>query len=131
LLPFPARSFDVVLSNHVIEHVLNQRLHLGEIRRVLADRGVCYLATPNRSSPLMQGHVGNNLVLRYREMRPLFEQNGFNVHEYGARVLTHPRRFRYPVSVGGLIPLGIAQRLAPFFPSHMFVLTPTHSTRHE
>lgn len=50
-LPFLDRSFDVVLTNHVIEHVGDesaQRAHLAEIRRVLKEDGVCYLAVPNR-----------------------------------------------------------------------------------
>lgn len=50
-LPFGDRSFDVVLSNHVIEHVgerAEQLDHLREIHRVLSDDGACYLAVPNR-----------------------------------------------------------------------------------
>lgn len=50
-LPFPDESFDVVLSNHVIEHVGDitaQRMHLQEIHRVLRRDGVGYLAVPNR-----------------------------------------------------------------------------------
>lgn len=50
-LPFQASSFDVVLSNHVIEHVGNtqaQALHLMEMNRVLNSTGIGYLAVPNR-----------------------------------------------------------------------------------
>lgn len=50
-LPFPDNSFDVVISNHVIEHVGNeqaQRHHLSELRRVLKPDGVGYFAVPNR-----------------------------------------------------------------------------------
>jgi ubiquinone/menaquinone biosynthesis C-methylase UbiE len=50
-LPFADGTFDVVISNHVVEHVgLDdaQKRHLAELRRVLADRGVGYLAVPNR-----------------------------------------------------------------------------------
>ena len=50
-LPFADAAFDVVLTNHVIEHVGGldqQRAHLAELRRVLAPEGVVYLAVPNR-----------------------------------------------------------------------------------
>jgi SAM-dependent methyltransferase len=50
-LPFQSESFDVVLTNHVIEHVGDaavQLAHLHEIRRVLKPGGVGYLAVPNR-----------------------------------------------------------------------------------
>lgn len=50
-LPFPDDSFDVVLTNHVIEHVGDeqaQHLHLAELHRVLSPDGVGYLAVPNR-----------------------------------------------------------------------------------
>ncbi len=50
-LPFADARFDVVLSNHVIEHVGArdaQLAHLRELRRVLAPGGVGYLAVPNR-----------------------------------------------------------------------------------
>jgi len=50
-LPFADASFNVVLSNHVIEHVGEreaQRHHLTEIRRVMQPAGVGYLAVPNR-----------------------------------------------------------------------------------
>jgi SAM-dependent methyltransferase len=50
-LPFEDDAFDVVLSNHVIEHVgdeVQQLAHLAEIRRVLRPGGKGYLAVPNR-----------------------------------------------------------------------------------
>ena len=50
-LPYPDGHFDLVVSNHVIEHVGGaeaQLRHLREIRRVLAPDGLLYLAVPNR-----------------------------------------------------------------------------------
>lgn len=50
-LPFGDGSFDVVISNHVIEHVGDdaaQAQHLAEMRRVLRPGGIGYLAAPNR-----------------------------------------------------------------------------------
>lgn len=50
-LPFSDKSFDIVVSNHVIEHVSDADKHLSEIRRLLKDDGLVYLATPNRFWP--------------------------------------------------------------------------------
>ena len=50
-LPFEQESFDIVISNHVLEHVgsrEDQLHHLSEIRRVLKKDGWGYLAVPNR-----------------------------------------------------------------------------------
>lgn len=57
-LPFDANFFDLVISNHVIEHVgtsLNQEHHLSEIFRCLDSAGTLYLAVPNRWR-LMEPH---------------------------------------------------------------------------
>ncbi len=50
-LPFPDGNFDVVITNHVIEHVGNlraQRHHLSEVHRVMNSHAIGYLAVPNR-----------------------------------------------------------------------------------
>ena len=44
-LPFPAGSFDLVLSHAVIEHVPDALLYLRECGRVLRAGGRCYLST--------------------------------------------------------------------------------------
>jgi len=51
LLPFTSGTFDLVISNHVVEHVDQPDVHLSEIHRVLRPGGVAYLATPNRLWP--------------------------------------------------------------------------------
>lgn len=51
LLPFETGMFDIVISNHVIEHVGErdaQLHHLSEISRVLDKPGCAYLAVPNK-----------------------------------------------------------------------------------
>jgi hypothetical protein len=108
----------------VIEHVGDQGLHLNEIRRVLTNEGICYMATPNKSSPIMEGHLGNEKVLRYRNMQPLFEAAKFEVNEYGLKVFTEPEKYFCEISVGRFFPAFMVKPLKGFFPSHMFVLKP-------
>jgi hypothetical protein len=50
-LPYPENSFDVVVSNHVLEYVGGEekaRHHLGRIARVLEPTGTAYVAVPSR-----------------------------------------------------------------------------------
>lgn len=53
-MPFPDSSFDVVVSNHTLEHVgddSKKAAHVLEISRVLAPNGLLYIAMPNRLHP--------------------------------------------------------------------------------
>ncbi len=45
-LPFAEQSFDVVIANHLLEHVENLDAALSEIARVLAPQGYAILQTP-------------------------------------------------------------------------------------
>jgi SAM-dependent methyltransferase len=46
-LPFADDTFDLVLANHVIEHLPDVRQALSEIRRVLHPRGLLIIGVPN------------------------------------------------------------------------------------
>lgn len=64
ILPFSGSDFDVVITNHVIEHVGlrdAQLRHLQEIARVLKPGGMVYLAVPNRWQ-VMEHHFGVPLL---------------------------------------------------------------------
>lgn len=45
-LPFGDRSFDVVIANHVLEHVDDDLAAMREIRRILRDHGTAILSVP-------------------------------------------------------------------------------------
>lgn len=47
-LPYKDHSFDVVITNHVVEHTPQQAVHLREALRVLKPGGHLYIATPNK-----------------------------------------------------------------------------------
>jgi SAM-dependent methyltransferase len=54
-LPFPDASFDLAVSNHVVEHVGDwdaQHDHVRELSRVLKPGACLYLAMPNRWAPV-------------------------------------------------------------------------------
>ncbi len=72
-LPFAAGTFDVVLSNEVIEHVQDDRAAVAEMARVLRPGGRAIIFCPNRWYPVEQHgvywrgryHFGNVPLVNY------------------------------------------------------------------
>lgn len=82
--PFEKNEFNVVVSNQVIEHIVNLDHFIGEIYRILKPGGYCVISTENLSSwhnifALISGnqdfshhlinkiHVGNPMSLHYKQ----------------------------------------------------------------
>jgi SAM-dependent methyltransferase len=72
-LPYPANSFDMILSHEVLEHVQDDRAALGEMTRVLKPGGRVILFCPNRWYPVEthghywrgEYHFGNTPLINY------------------------------------------------------------------
>lgn len=122
-LPHKSDFFDIVISNHTIEHIPEQSTHLSEIYRVLKPGGVAYLATPNKTSPFMQGHVGNQLVLPWRNMQKLFKQHGFMPNLKSIDIIKQPSKFHIKSGLMRFMPRPVLRVLCFIMPSHIFILT--------
>lgn len=55
-LPFADSTFDIVISNKVLEHIKEQQIAIKEISRVLKGGGIFYLSVPNKWF-FIEGHV--------------------------------------------------------------------------
>ena len=49
--PFPAHEFDLVVSNHVVEHVPDVMAFIGELHRITRNCGRIRLLTPHYTNP--------------------------------------------------------------------------------
>jgi 2-polyprenyl-3-methyl-5-hydroxy-6-metoxy-1,4-benzoquinol methylase len=80
VLDFPALddAFDLIVFNHVIEHIPDDSAALNEIRRLLKPGGLCILGTPNEGAAWWQ--------LAYR-LQPAARASTDHVHFYTAEVL--------------------------------------------
>jgi len=84
--PFPDETFDAILSLATLEHIINTKHHMTEVRRILKTGGHLYISTPNYSGLpfaipfLLKGRSFHN---------PLKE--GINEYEFYA----HVRYFTY------------------------------------
>ena len=45
-IPFPDNSFDIVICNHVLEHIIDYKKAINEIYRILRKEGIAILQTP-------------------------------------------------------------------------------------
>jgi ubiquinone/menaquinone biosynthesis C-methylase UbiE len=77
-LPFPDRTFEVVVSLETIEHVLDAPRFAVELARVLVDGGQLLLSTPNlaRSSRDNPHHIRE---FTRRELSDLLKESGLEV----------------------------------------------------
>jgi SAM-dependent methyltransferase len=101
-LPFPAGGFDIILCNHVIEHIPDDVAVLRELARVLAPSGLLLVGVPNEGCFIAQvrNHVFQRGILRTTD----------HVHFHTAESLL--RR----LATAGLVPLGPVQRESFYLP---------------
>jgi len=94
VLPFASSSFDLVLSNEVLEHVADDRQALREMMRVLRPGGRLVLFVPNRGYPFEthgvywrgRYHFGNIPLVNYLP-RPWRDRLAPHVRAYTSREL--------------------------------------------
>ncbi len=131
-LPFPDSSMDVVVFNHIYEHVVDPDAVMAEIRRVLTPTGVVYLGLANRLgviephyklpflSWLPQGladryiKAAGKADVYYEHFRtiPGLQKmaGGLYIHDYSFSIIANPDRFGARDLVGGVVP-GMMRRL--------------------
>lgn len=86
-IPFEENTFDVVLCNHVLEHVENDIKAVTEIIRVLKPGGFAILQVPF-FPPLPEETIEDTTITDKREREKLFGQDD-HVRKYG---LDYPKR---------------------------------------
>ncbi|RLA42803.1 MAG: hypothetical protein DRR06_13625 [Gammaproteobacteria bacterium] len=153
-LPFVEGSFDIAISNHVIEHLHDAENHLEELARVVRPGGLVYLATPNRQWPLEVHYkvwllhwlpaVAFNTILRWanRYQEPLWllswgglkriAKKQFQLRLWSDRVARNPINYHLIVSprtasILGAIPLWVFRVTASLHPTFIVVLRPLKS----
>jgi SAM-dependent methyltransferase len=89
-MPFPENHFDVVLCNHVLEHVDDDILAMSEIRRVLSPGGWSILQVP-WFSPVPETTLEDPAITDLRERERLFGQDD-HVRKYGRDYLQRIQR---------------------------------------
>jgi SAM-dependent methyltransferase len=80
-MPFPDNQFDVVLCNHVLEHVTNDVLAMREINRVLKPGGFAILQVPF-FSPVPEITFEDNTITSAHEREKVFGQRD-HLRKYG------------------------------------------------
>lgn len=155
-LPFKDKTFDVVVTNHVLEHVPDQTRHLREIRRVLKDDGLVYLASPNKwwlTDPhynlpfiswlprsasdkylkLVKNRKWDIYSVSLSRLYRLAAQEGFNVTDKVWDVILEPKEYNMNIpklitSVAKNTPPVVSRLLIHVVPTHVKILTPKNKS---
>lgn len=94
--------FDFICSLEVIEHLKDQEGYLLEIKRVLKDKGIFILSSPNPEKvPLARLHPHHVKVLNVAELNSLLRKVFREVEIYGQQSSASAMRlYRFPVIQG-------------------------------
>jgi len=148
-MPFGDETFDVVILNHVYEHVPDPARLVDESWRVVRPDGLVYFAADNRFGPIEPHHRLPLLSWFPREIAHLYlrvtgkgdhyyEQLAslpslrrlvarFAVDDYTMKVITDPSRFAADDMLGrgsllSKLPRALLAILYPFSPSYLWLL---------
>jgi ubiquinone/menaquinone biosynthesis C-methylase UbiE len=146
-MPFPDESFDVVIFNHIYEHVVDPDAVMSEIHRVLKPTGVAYLGLgqkyqlvePHYKLPLLSwlprswgdryvratGKADEYYEL-YRSRRGLREMvSGFHVWDYTVAVIRRPDLFfsQDQVTAAARLSPAVVHAMLPIVPTYIWVAT--------
>lgn len=151
-LPFETGRFDLVISNHVIEHVGDmdaQLQHLREVFRCLEPGGVLYFSVPNKWFPIEphyklpllswlpprlaslyvrwsgRGSDYDCRLLSSRECRELLQLAGFQCRDVTLSAIPHAAAIEGTTILRIMcrIPKGILRLLRPGLPTFIFLST--------
>lgn len=149
-MPFADDAFDVIVFNHIYEHVVDPEAVLAELRRVLSPTGVLYLGLMNRLGPIephyrlpflsyLPPKLADSYVRttgraeHYHERsrtRPGLRRmlRDFRVWDYTLPVLAEPERFASTDVVSPKvtkIPPGVLRALLPIIPTYVWAAAKT------
>lgn len=134
-LPFPNRSFDIVMSFDVFEHIPDSDAHLREVHRVLRPGGTYLLQTPNKWTNVVFETIRWRSFTRFRqdhcslhslaELRARLARHGFQVQVYDVPVVNEFFRSKVRRYVGwpgaALLTLVNPDRLPPALRTNLYV----------
>lgn len=148
-LPFQDESFDVAVSNHVIEHVSDRGLHVNEIHRVLKKGGIVYLATPNKYAfiephfklpflsmlprniaahylKFIKGKEWDVFPLSYDDIQNLTTPL-FTIEDLSIKLIKNPKEYNLDMFIAlqpllKIMPTACLSCLRPILPSYIFIL---------
>ena len=145
-LPVSDGSLDVIVFNHIYEHVVDPDAVVTELHRVMSDRGVAYLGFANRLG-VMEPHYrlpflsylppaladryvrATGRADHYHERlatRPTLRSlaRGFTVWDYTFSIVREPQRFSSGDLVrGGLssLPSAVLRPMTPLIPTYIWM----------
>lgn len=148
-IPAPPQSFDIVIFNHIYEHVVDADAVMTDIKRVLRPDGVVYLGLGNRLG-IIEPHYklpflswlpkrAADRYIRATGKAPTYYETfrtrpnlrrmcaGLNVWDYTYTVLTQSRMFAADDMIPRRLssaPAWLWRSLAPIIPTFIWVGTP-------
>jgi SAM-dependent methyltransferase len=119
-MPFPDDTFDLVVCNHVIEHVPAWETLAQELHRVVRPGGLVYVATPNIYRPTVPLRIMLRSKKRLSRDTRIALHLGFAVHELRRLFAHFSQLHNFNRTHASINSPGIIRPLLPFLPSIVY-----------
>ena len=128
-IPFASGSFDLLVAGEIIEHMIDQRVFLGECRRLLRKNGSLVITTPNLAysvnrilvllgeTPLFVHAPYHYHFHTRRTLKTLVEENGFRVTKISASHVLYSRRKHFTGKI-----FEVLADIFPTFGAHLIMV---------
>jgi SAM-dependent methyltransferase len=119
-MPFPDDTFDLVVCNHVIEHVPAWETLAQELHRVVRPGGLVYVATPNIYRPTVPLRIMLRSKKRLSRDTRIALHLGFAVHELRRLFAPFSQLHNFNRTHASINSPGVIRPLLPFLPSIVY-----------
>ncbi len=148
-LPYKSDTFDIVICNHILEHVKYKKKVMSEIKRVLKKGGIGYIANGNKFWPIEPHYklpflsflppsianiyvkliknegIYNISLPSYWDLKELILNEKFlKVTNFTIFVIKDPKKYHAEdvVFLSKIIPYFILEKLIPYIPGWIYIV---------
>jgi len=111
-IPFPDESWDLVICNHILEHVPNYKIALKELKRILKKRGLLEITVPT-DRKITSVYEDSTIVKKEERVKYFGQDDHLRIFGDDFETILNQMGFFVEVVDGNRLPFEIGGKIGP------------------